>query len=108
MADRAPLSFKTRGGGGGGGGWGVSHTRTGPGRPPRELQHVYNSMRKSRNLSTLSKCTIASSPVKGAVVDEEGAAYIPTVSILAVQLLIAMTPFGPHHLTYGTSFFPGA
>ena len=28
----APLSFKTRGGGGGG--WGVSHTRTEPGRPP--------------------------------------------------------------------------
>ena len=27
-----PLSLKTRGGGGGG--WGVSHTRTGPGRPP--------------------------------------------------------------------------
>ena len=26
-----PLSLKTRGGGGG---WGVSHTRTGPGRPP--------------------------------------------------------------------------
>ena len=35
MADPAPLSFKTRGGGGGGGGGlGVSHTRTGPGRPP--------------------------------------------------------------------------
>ena len=33
MADPAPLSFKTRGGGGGGG-WRVSHTRTGPGRPP--------------------------------------------------------------------------
>ena len=32
MADPAPLSFKTRGGGGGG--WGVSHTRTGPSRPP--------------------------------------------------------------------------
>ena len=30
----APLSFKTRGGEGGGGGWGVSHTRTEPGRPP--------------------------------------------------------------------------
>ena len=29
----APLSFKTRGGGGGWGG--VSHTRTGPGRPPQ-------------------------------------------------------------------------
>ena len=32
MADPAPLSFTTRGGGGGG--LGVSHTRTGPGRPP--------------------------------------------------------------------------
>ena len=31
MADPTPLSFKTRGGGGG---WGVSHTKTGPGRPP--------------------------------------------------------------------------
>ena len=26
-------------GGGGGGGWGVSHTRTGPGRPPPGIQH---------------------------------------------------------------------
>ena len=25
-------------GGGGGGGWGVLHTRTGPGRPPREAR----------------------------------------------------------------------
>ena len=32
-----PLSLKTRGGGGGG--WGVSHTRTGPGCPPRDTRH---------------------------------------------------------------------
>ena len=30
-----PLSLKTRGGGGGA--WGVLHTRTGPGRPPRGI-----------------------------------------------------------------------
>ena len=34
-----PLSLKTRGGGGGGG-W-VSHTRTGPGRPPVAASNVW-------------------------------------------------------------------
>ena len=38
------------GGGGGGGGWGVSHTRTGPGRPPVPCSSSLNSLPPSEQL----------------------------------------------------------
>ena len=45
-----PTHYPPKPGGGGGGGQRVSHTRTGPGRPPRAPQRI----RKNRSFVTMS------------------------------------------------------
>ena len=65
------------------------------------LQKFCSSTSQSRDLSTLSEHTIASSPSRtGVKVDKEGATYIPTLSIPAERPEVATTLFGPRLLTY--------